>query len=101
MVGYKSTASYKLEDQDAEIIFEDMVWVCCVGIEEIFRKEVPDAVATCQIAGIVVRIVAGDHLKTAKRIAKECGISICNEFRELLDEDKKEVLPRLRLLARS
>ena len=63
--------------------------------------KVPDAVATCQSAEIAVGIVAGDHLKTSKHIAKECGISTCSEFRELLDDDKKKVLPRLRLLARS
>ena len=38
------------------------------------RKEVPDAVATCRRAGIVVRMVTGDNIHTAKSIAKECGI---------------------------
>eukprot|EP00486_Rosalina_sp_Unknown_P014513 CAMPEP_0201579392 /NCGR_PEP_ID=MMETSP0190_2-20130828/26911_1 /ASSEMBLY_ACC=CAM_ASM_000263 /TAXON_ID=37353 /ORGANISM="Rosalina sp." /LENGTH=769 /DNA_ID=CAMNT_0048013763 /DNA_START=180 /DNA_END=2486 /DNA_ORIENTATION=+ len=108
-IPFKSTVSYKLEDQDAEILFEDMVWIGCVGIKDPVRKEVPDAVATCQRAGIVVRMVTGDHLETAKHIAKECGILTCSdhvcmtggEFRELSDEDKKKVLPRLRVLARS
>lgn len=108
-IPFKSTVSYKLEDQDATILFEDMVWIGCVGIKDPVRKEVPDAVATCQRAGIVVRMVTGDHLETAKHIAKECGILTCSdhvcmtggEFRELSDEDKKKVLPRLRVLARS
>lgn len=38
------------------------------------RKEVPDAVATCQRAGIVVRMVTGDNIHTARHIARECGI---------------------------
>ena len=38
------------------------------------RKEVPDAVATCQRAGITVRMVTGDNIHTAKHIARECGI---------------------------
>lgn len=38
------------------------------------RKEVPDAVATCQAAGITVRMVTGDNIHTAKHIARECGI---------------------------
>jgi len=38
------------------------------------RKEVPRAVATCQRAGIVVRMVTGDNLHTARHIAAECGI---------------------------
>ena len=78
-----------------------MVWVCCVGIKDLVRKEAPDAVATCQRAGIVFRIhinygyqVTGDHLETAKHIAKEYGIvtfsdDVCmtgGEFRELSDD---------------
>lgn len=38
------------------------------------RKEVPDAVLTCQRAGITVRMVTGDNIHTAKHIARECGI---------------------------
>jgi len=70
---------------------------------------VPDAVATCQKAGIVVRMVTGDHLETAKHIAKECGILTSKDhvcmtgarFRQLSEEDKRKELPRLRVLARS
>lgn len=40
----------------------------------IVRPEVPDAVHDCQNAGIVVRMVTGDNLATAKAIAKECDI---------------------------
>lgn len=45
-----------------------------VGIKDVIRKEVPDAVALCQKAGITVRMVTGDNLITAKAIARECGI---------------------------
>jgi Ca2+ transporting ATPase len=45
-----------------------------VGIKDVIRKEVPEAVALCQKAGITVRMVTGDNLITAKAIAKECGI---------------------------
>ncbi len=38
------------------------------------RREVPDAVATFQHAGITVQMVTGDNIHTAKHIAKECGI---------------------------
>eukprot|EP00484_Ammonia_sp_Unknown_P011182 CAMPEP_0197073056 /NCGR_PEP_ID=MMETSP1384-20130603/210406_1 /TAXON_ID=29189 /ORGANISM="Ammonia sp." /LENGTH=1037 /DNA_ID=CAMNT_0042511881 /DNA_START=129 /DNA_END=3241 /DNA_ORIENTATION=+ len=108
-IPFKSTVSYKLEDNDAECLFTDMTWICCVGIADPVRPEVPDAVATCQRAGIVVRMVTGDHLETAKHIAKQCGILTCSdhvcmtggEFRELSDADKKRLLPRLRVLARS
>ena len=73
-INWKSRDSFKLEDAAAEELFEEMVWIGCTGIKDPVRPEVPDAVATCQKAGIVVRMVTGDHLETAKHIAKECGI---------------------------
>ena len=43
-------------------------------LQDPVRKEVPAAVATCQAAGITVRMVTGDNIHTAKHIARECGI---------------------------
>ena len=43
-------------------------------LQDPVRKEVPDAVATCQRAGITVRMVTGDNIHTAEHIARECGI---------------------------
>merc|ERR1719183_2154105 len=45
-----------------------------VGIKDPVRPEVPAAVAACKKAGIVVRMVTGDNIDTAKFIARECGI---------------------------
>ena len=45
-----------------------------LGIKDIIRKEVPEAVAMCQKAGITVRMVTGDNKVTAMAIAKECKI---------------------------
>eukprot|EP01083_Nonionella_stella_P056300 148336_1 len=108
-IPFKSLVSYKLDDSDCDSLFCNLIWIGCVGIADPVRREVPDAVATCQRAGIVVRMVTGDHLDTAKHIAKQCGILTCAdhvcmtgaEFRLLSDEDKCAVLPRLRVLARS
>ena len=44
------------------------------GIKDIIRKEVPDSVNKCRIAGIQVKMVTGDNKITAKAIAKEIGI---------------------------
>lgn len=38
------------------------------------RKEAIDAVAKCQSAGIKVKMITGDHLLTAKAIAKQIGL---------------------------
>jgi magnesium-transporting ATPase (P-type) len=36
--------------------------------------QVPDAILKCQQAGIVVRMVTGDNVNTARSIASKCGI---------------------------
>ena len=103
------TADGKTLIEDDAQMFVDMVWVAVTGIKDPVRAEVPDAVATCQKAGIIVRMVTGDHLETAKHIAKECGILTCPEhvcmeghqFRNMTEAEKAEKLPMLRVLARS
>lgn len=87
---------------------KDLTVTCIVGIKDPVRAEVPAAVATCQRAGIRVRMVTGDNIHTASHIARECGIleedSIAMEgpeFRGMDEEHMMELLPRLRVLARS
>ena len=70
------------------------------------RKEVPDAVATCQRAGITVRMVTGDNVHTAKHIARECGILTEGgraiegpTFRSMPEEDLIPMLPQLQASA--
>lgn len=48
--------------------------ICIAGIKDIIREEVPEAVKKCKTAGVRVRMVTGDQIKTAIAIAKECGI---------------------------
>ena len=48
--------------------------IAIIGIRDVIRAEVPEAVAICQGAGITVRMVTGDNLLTARAIAKECNI---------------------------
>jgi P-type Ca2+ transporter type 2B len=57
-----------------EVEREGFTLVAVVGIKDIIRQEVPEAVAKCQSAGITVRMVTGDNKLTAVAIAKECGI---------------------------
>ena len=68
------------------------------------RKEVPDAVATCKRAGIVVRMVTGDNVHTAQHIARECGIltegGLALEgpnFRTMSESELVKLLPRLQV----
>eukprot|EP00343_Euplotes_focardii_P007905 CAMPEP_0205819478 /NCGR_PEP_ID=MMETSP0206-20130828/1867_1 /ASSEMBLY_ACC=CAM_ASM_000279 /TAXON_ID=36767 /ORGANISM="Euplotes focardii, Strain TN1" /LENGTH=1118 /DNA_ID=CAMNT_0053113125 /DNA_START=29 /DNA_END=3385 /DNA_ORIENTATION=+ len=57
-------------------VVEKMGLTCIsiLGIRDIIRPEVPDAVDQCQKAGIKVRMVTGDNKTTALAIAKQCNI---------------------------
>ena len=62
----------------------------------------------CQRAGIVVRMVTGDNIKTAKKIAEDCGIlkpgGLAMEgpdFAKLPDKELDKQLPALQVLARA
>ena len=75
-----------------------------VPMQDPVRKEVPDAVATCQRAGITVRMVTGDNVHTAKHIARECGILTEGGraiegpvFRSMPEEDLIPMLPKLQV----
>lgn len=79
-----------------------------IGIEDPLREGVTEAVATCQRAGVCVRMVTGDNMLTAKSIARQCGIyqygSIAMDgptFRKLGQVERTKILPRLRVIARS
>ena len=90
-------------------VFENMVFLGVVGIQDPLRDGVADAVRACQNAGVKVRMVTGDNLLTAKAIAMECGIYDGDddaviegpEFRRMSDSEKKNRIPKLQVLARS
>jgi len=99
----------KLADPPAP---EKVVFVGTVGIKDPLRAESRASVRTCQRAGVVVRMVTGDHPETAKFIATECGILTAphhvvmtgEEFRKMVELNPAEaerVIPNLRVLARS
>ncbi|DAA73520.1 TPA_exp: Calcium-transporting ATPase [Trichophyton benhamiae CBS 112371] len=91
-----------------ERVFEDMVFLGVVGIQDPLRPGVADSVLQCQKAGVFVRMVTGDNIMTAKAIAQECGIftpgGLAIEgpvFRKLSSHQMNQVIPRLQVLARS
>lgn len=76
----------------------------CVDVQDPVREEVPAAVATCTRAGIVVRMVTGDNIHTARHIAKECGILSENGlalegpvFRKMAEAELIPLLPQLQV----
>ena len=89
------------------------MFIGTVGIKDPLRPEAYSAVRACQRAGVVVRMVTGDHIETAKCIARDCAILTSErhiamsgeEFRGMIAQGQeaqlRELLPRLRVLARS
>ena len=104
--------------QDEAATVDGLTCICITGIEDPVRPEVPEAIHNCQKAGIVVRMVTGDNVNTARSIATKCGIIDPSqnflvleglEFNTLIRDEDGEVnqdkldaiWPRLRVLARS
>ncbi|ONM01685.1 Calcium-transporting ATPase 2 plasma membrane-type [Zea mays] len=79
-----------------------------IGIKDPVRPGVKESVATCRAAGIMVRMVTGDNINTAKAIARECGILTEDgiaiegpEFREKSLAELLELVPKIQVMARS
>ena len=96
----------------------DLTCLAIIGIADPIREEVPDAIEKCKKAGIIVRMVTGDNVITAKEIAKRCGILTNRGNEHIMDgtefnrriRDKNgniqqelldKIWPDLRVLARS
>lgn len=96
-------------DEEKDLL-KDVTFFGIIGIKDPLRKGVRKAVADCQHAGVVVRMVTGDNLITAKSIAADCGIYEENqdqivmegpEFREKSQKELYKIAPKLRVIARS
>lgn len=69
-----------------EALERKMILVGVFGIQDPVRAGVPNAVRTCQNAGITVRMVTGDNPETAVAIARNCGI-IDKNYKHAADDD--------------
>ncbi len=78
--GYRvlAVAMKSLSDHAMELNFddidEDLVFLGLFGLIDPPRPEAIDAVATCQRAGIRVKMITGDHRVTAMAIAQQVGL---------------------------
>ncbi|KAG9300428.1 hypothetical protein G9A89_010053 [Geosiphon pyriformis] len=99
-------------NNEGDVLFEELVenitLLGIVGIEDPLREGVREAVEECKKAGVVVRMVTGDNVLTAKSIATQCGIYTTGgkvlegpNFRNLSPQEMENILPRLQVLARS
>lgn len=96
--------------QDYEVgRFGALVLIGFVTLEDGLRAEAPRAVSDLRGAGVQVVMITGDAKQTAEKIARACGIlgggvDVVLEGTELAamsDEQVREILPRLGVVARA
>lgn len=98
------------EEREEERLFQE-AWalVGVVGIRDDVRPEAITAIREVNKAGVQVVMITGDRKDTATAIAKEAGITggegdivmTSDELQALSDEEIKERLPNLRVIARA
>ena len=105
-------------DEEEAKYTSNLTAICVCGIQDPVRPEVPEAIRKCKSAGIVVRMVTGDNVNTARSIARSCGIigpnddflvlegkefnqRVKDEHGNVIQEKVDAIWPRLRVLARS
>lgn len=90
-------------------IQDDIVIIGLVGIRDDVRQEAREAIREVQNAGIQVVMITGDRLETATAIAKDAGLLTSDEDRtissaelnKMTDDEVKEIIPNLRVIARA
>ncbi|OWZ09373.1 Calcium-translocating P-type ATPase [Phytophthora megakarya] len=112
------TSAEEISQWPDDDIEKDLTCIAIVGIEDPVRKEVPDSIKLCHRAGIIVRMVTGDNITTARSIAGKCGIispgdgSLVIEGQEfrtrvldgngnIIQSEFDKIWPLLRVMARS
>ena len=97
---------------DSKVVATNLTFLGIVAISDPVRSDVPEAVKEVTDAGIKVKIVTGDTPGTAKEIGRQIGlwndktdgdrnIITGTEFAELSDEQVKERVGDLKIIARA
>ena len=61
-------------EYSSEALENEMIFIGLTGMIDPVRPEVKDAIVECRSAGITPIMITGDHINTAKAIARELGI---------------------------
>lgn len=97
------------DNRIGEHLLQDMTFVGLVGIRDELRTEAVEAIRTAKKAGIQVVMVTGDKKETAAAIARDAKLIeskddvaiTSDDMAALSDQQLKDMLPRLRVVARA
>lgn len=98
-------------DAEKGILLNDLTFMGVVAISDPVRDDVPQAVAQCCDAGIMIKIVTGDTVATAKQIGRQIGLCSDDddssvvitgaEFAALSDEELDDIVLNIKIIARA
>ena len=105
-------AAYKIVDKsittiDHSDIHDGIVFLGLAGIIDPPRPEVIEAIKKCKEAGITVKMITGDHVDTARTIAKELGIGDGSkglqgkDLEQMTDEEMQKAVMECDVFART
>ncbi len=104
--------AYKMYDTapavyDSESLEHDMIFIGLTGMIDPVRPEVKDSIVECRQAGITPIMITGDHINTAKAIARELGIleddsqaMMGVDIDKYSDEEFEKIVENIRVYAR-
>lgn len=101
--------AYSETELTEDTLPEDLIIVGFVGIRDDVRLEAKQAIEEVQNAGVQVVMITGDRKETAVAIAKEAGLLkssndialTSEELNKMSDEEVKNIIPNLRVIARA
>ena len=110
-VAHKPISIKKLEglSQEKEIRKElnNLIFSGFIVLKDPIRKDVKEAISTCQKSGIKIIIITGDHKLTARNIAKEVGLEVDGggilegkDLDLLSEKDLEKNLSKIKIFAR-
>ncbi len=99
-----------LSEAEQDVMQSEMTFVCLLCVCDAVRPQAKRAVAQLHGAGIRLVMITGDHEKTAKAVAQQCGIlqnasplAVLDgtELHKMDDDALRSRLPHLRVICRA